>query len=44
MKTRKSPGIDGFQVEYYKKDVDILPPVLLKVYREAFETRTLPDI
>lgn len=43
MKTGKSPWIDGFPVEYYKKYIDILASILLKVYMEAFETGTLPD-
>ena len=30
MKTGSSPGMDGFPVEYYRKYVDILAPVLLK--------------
>lgn len=31
MKTGKSPGLDGFPVEYYKKYIDILAPILHKV-------------
>lgn len=38
-----SPGIDGFPVEYYKRYVDILAPILLKVYKEVFETSSVPD-
>lgn len=43
MKTRNSPGMDGFPVENYKKYIDILASILLKVYMGAFETGTLPD-
>lgn len=42
MKTGKSPGMDGFPVEYYKKFIDILAPILHKVYMEAFERGSLP--
>lgn len=38
MKTGKSPGVDGFPVEYYEKYIDILAPILHKMYFEAFET------
>lgn len=32
MKKGKSPSLDGFPVEYYKKYVDILAPILHDVY------------
>lgn len=43
METGRSPGLDGFLVEYYKKFVDILAPILPKVYLESFEKGTLPS-
>lgn len=43
MKTGKSPGLDDFPVEYYKKYNDILSPILCEVYLEAFETGCLPS-
>lgn len=42
MKNGKSPGLDGFPIEYYKKYIDILAPVLHKVYLEALEIGSLP--
>lgn len=42
MNTGKSPGYDGFPVEYYKEYIDILAPVLVKVYQEAFEKGHMP--
>lgn len=42
MKSGKSPGLDGFPVEYYKKYIDILAPILHKVYMEAFERSSIP--
>ena len=42
MKTGKSTGLDGFPVEYYKKYIDILVPILHKMYKEAFEKGSLP--
>lgn len=42
MKNGKSPGLDGFPIEYYKKYIDILTPVLHKVYIEALEIGSLP--
>lgn len=41
-KNGKSPGLDGFPIEYYKKYIDILAPVLHKVYLEALEIGSLP--
>lgn len=43
MNTGKSPGNDGFPAEYYKEYIDILAPVLVKVYQEAFEKGRLPS-
>ena len=42
MKNGKSPGLDGFPIEYYKKFIDILAPILHEVYLEAFEVGSLP--
>lgn len=42
MKTGKSPGYDGPSAEYYKEYIDILAPVLQKVYQEAFELGQIP--
>lgn len=42
MNTGKSPGNDGFPAEYYKEYIDILAPVLVKVYQEAFEKGHVP--
>lgn len=36
--------MDSFPVEYYKKYIDILSPILLAVYMEACEAGTLPDV
>ena len=43
MKNGKSPGLDSFPIEYYKKYVNILAPILHKVYLEAFERGSLPS-
>lgn len=43
MKTGKSPGIDGFLVEFYQKFMDILCPFLTAVFHEAFEYGVLPE-
>ncbi|KAF7653626.1 hypothetical protein LDENG_00080770 [Lucifuga dentata] len=43
MKMGKSPGMDGFPIEYYKKFLDILVPILMKVYLEAFNLESLPN-
>ena len=42
MNTGKSPGYDGFPVGYYKEYIDILAPVLVKVYQMAFEIGHMP--
>lgn len=36
MRNGKSPGLDGFPIEYYKEYIDILVPVLKEVYNEAY--------
>lgn len=43
MKTGRSPGIDGFPVEFYQKFMDILCPFLTEVFHEAFEYGVLPE-
>lgn len=43
MKSGKSPGLDGFPVEYYKQYIDILAPLLQEVYNEAFKLGSLPS-
>lgn len=37
LKPGKSPGSDGFPVEYYKKFVDELTPILTEVYAEYMQ-------
>lgn len=36
MKMGKSPGVDGFPIEYYKKFLDMLAPILTTVHLEVF--------
>lgn len=43
MKLGKSPGSDGLPIEYYKKFVDTLAPILTDVIAEAFQVNSLPD-
>uniref|UniRef100_A0A3P9I561 Reverse transcriptase domain-containing protein n=1 Tax=Oryzias latipes TaxID=8090 RepID=A0A3P9I561_ORYLA len=43
MKTGKSPGIDGFPVEYYQTFTEVLCPFLTKVLQEAYDFGTLPE-
>lgn len=43
MKSGKSPGVDGFPAEFYKKYLDVLCPVFTKVLQEAFGCGSLPD-
>lgn len=42
MKAGKSPGYDGIPAEYYRTYIDILVPVLQKVYQETFERGQFP--
>ncbi len=43
LKVGKSPGLDGFPVEYYKRFINTLAPILTNVYTEAFSSGKLPD-
>lgn len=42
MQSGKAPGPDGFPIEFYKKFSDLLNPLLVAVYKEAFERGSLP--
>lgn len=42
MNTGKSPGPDGFHVEYYKEYINIITPILTIVFEEAFRSGSLP--
>lgn len=39
----KSPSLDGFTVEFYRKFWHLLGPLLLRVALESFTDGTLPD-
>lgn len=43
MRTGKSPGLDGFPSEYYKKFIDKLAPILTEVYKESLSLGKMPD-
>ena len=40
--TGKFPGPDGLPLEVYSRYVDLIAPILTKVYREAFARGELP--
>ena len=42
MPAHKSPGLDGFPVEWYKQFQHLLGPLLLKTYNEALKEGRLP--
>lgn len=42
MKTNKSPGPDGFPVEFYKTFVDILIPEMQRTFNSVIRTGVLP--
>ena len=43
MQLNKSPGLDGFPVDFYRAFEDILGPLLLEVYNDACRKGTLPQ-
>ena len=43
MQSGKASGIDGFPVEYYKLYIDILAPVLTKIYSGSLSVGQLPN-
>ena len=43
-KSGKSPGLDGFPVKYYKRNIiDVLAHILTRVCAAALELEQLPD-
>ncbi|QHR78449.1 RNA-dependent DNA polymerase [Lymphocystis disease virus 4] len=40
---KKSPGPDGFPVEFYNVFIEILTPLLKTVYEQSFEEQKLPE-
>lgn len=42
MNSGKSPGPDGYRVEFYKKFSDQLAPLLLEMFNHSFKQGTLP--
>lgn len=42
MQNGKSPGPDGFTVEFYKAYSNLLTPVLVKMYNDSFQIGKLP--
>ena len=43
LNSNKSPGEDGFSLEFYKEFKDLLVPLFMDVVNLATETQTLPD-
>lgn len=43
MPSNKSPGLDGLPADFYRAFVDIISPILLEVYSDAFTAGTLPQ-
>lgn len=42
MATRKSPGPDGFPVEWYKLNIEFQAARLLALFQQAFDAASLP--
>uniref|UniRef100_A0A0S7EYH1 LIN1 n=2 Tax=Poeciliopsis prolifica TaxID=188132 RepID=A0A0S7EYH1_9TELE len=42
LQSHKAPGPDGFPVEFYKKFIGKLAPLLLAMFNESLECKTLP--
>lgn len=43
MPPNKSPRLDGLPADFYRTFEDIISPMLLEVYSDAFKTGTLPQ-
>ncbi len=43
MPPNKSSGLDGLPADFYETFEDIISPLLLKVYSDAFKAGTLPQ-
>lgn len=44
MQNGKSPDLDGYPSEFFKKFANELGPILLSVYEESFISGSLPEI
>lgn len=42
LSSAKSPGGDGFTIEFYKCFLDVLSPLLVKLYTDMIENQTMP--
>uniref|UniRef100_A0A3B5PRH3 Reverse transcriptase domain-containing protein n=1 Tax=Xiphophorus maculatus TaxID=8083 RepID=A0A3B5PRH3_XIPMA len=42
LQSNKAPGPDGFPIEFYKKFIEKLAPLLLAMFNESLERKTLP--
>lgn len=42
LKSGKSPGTDGFPIEFFKMFASKLVPLLLKLFREVLDKKALP--
>lgn len=38
----RAPGQDGYTIEFYRTFVDVLSPILTKLYKDIIETQTMP--
>uniref|UniRef100_A0A3B1IPQ1 Reverse transcriptase domain-containing protein n=1 Tax=Astyanax mexicanus TaxID=7994 RepID=A0A3B1IPQ1_ASTMX len=43
MQNGKCPGIDGYTVEFYKKFINKLAPLLLDMFQDSFDNASLPQ-